>query len=168
MTARTSIDRPPAPTGTLESINVSDGGVPKLPRKEAHVGADGVAGDRQRALHFHGGPSRAVSLYSLERLQALRAEGHPIDPGTTGENLTLSGLPWERIQTGVRLAIGDLLLEVTKPAHPCKTIAGSFARGEFQRISEKVHPGWSRFYARVLREGEVHVGDAVVLVEAAS
>jgi MOSC domain-containing protein YiiM len=163
VTPGAAADRDQSPDGRVESINVSDGGVPKLPRLAAHVGAAGVAGDRQRDLHFHGGPTRAVSIYSLERLQALRAEGHPIGPGTAGENLTLAGLPWERIQTGVRLAIGDVLLEVTKPAHPCKTIAGSFANGEFKRISEKVHPGWSRFYARVLREGDVHVGDPVAL-----
>jgi MOSC domain-containing protein YiiM len=155
------------PTGTVESINVSDGGVPKRPRPAAHVGVGGVQDDRQREQHIHGGPSRAVSIYSLERLQALRVEGHPIAPGTTGENLTLAGLPWERIQPGVRLAIGDVLLEVTSPAHPCKTIARSFSGGDFKRISDKLHPGWSRFYARVLREGDVHVGDRVSLVTAA-
>lgn len=28
------------------------------------------------------------------------------------------------------------------------------------RVAEKVNPGWSRVYARVLREGVIHVGDA--------
>jgi MOSC domain-containing protein YiiM len=161
---RVPVDSVAQPAGRLESINVSDGGVPKHPRAAARIGAVGVQDDLQRDLHIPGGPDRAVSIYSLERLQALRSEGHPIAPGTTGENLTLAGLPWERIQSGVRLAIGDVLLEVTKPAHPCKTIAGSFADGGFTRMSEKVHPGWSRFYARVLREGEVRVGDPVALV----
>jgi MOSC domain-containing protein YiiM len=162
-TAAVPIESVTQPTGRLESINVSNGGVPKRPRESALIRKDGVEDDRQRELRIHGGPDRAVSLYSLERLQALRAEGHPIAAGTAGENLTLAGLPWERIQPGVRLAIGEALIEVTKPAHPCKTIAGSFLDGEFARISEKVHPGWSRFYARVLREGTVRVGAPVVL-----
>ncbi len=156
----------PAPAGRVESINVSDGGVPKQSRPAARIRASGVEGDRQRRVSGHGGPDRAVTLYSLERLEALRLEGHPIGPGSTGENLTVSGLRWDQIQAGVRLAIGDVLLELTKPAPPCQTIAGSFLGGEFQRISEKLHPGWSRYCARVLREGDVRVGDPVALVAA--
>jgi MOSC domain-containing protein YiiM len=153
-------------TGRLESINVSNGGVPKRSRTAAHVGADGVEDDRQRDRRHHGGPDRAVSLYSLERLLALQAEGHPIAPGTTGENLTIAGLDWSAVGPGGRILVGDVLLEITAPAHPCKTITGSFADGNVSRMSEKVHPGWSRYYARVLREGTVRVGDAVSLAPA--
>jgi MOSC domain-containing protein YiiM len=150
-------------TGTLASINVSNGGVPKQARPSAVIGTEGVEGDRQRDRRYHGGPERAVSLYSLERLQALQAEGHPIAPGSTGENLTIAGLDWDEVRPGGRLAVGDVLLEVTRPAHPCKTIVGSFRNGDFSRLSEKVHPGWSRYYARVLRGGTVHVGEPVLL-----
>lgn len=65
------------------------------------------------------------------------------------------------MKPGVRLAIGDAVLELTRPAYPCEKIAGSFLEGEFGRVSEKVHPGWSRFYSRVLSEGVVRVGDGV-------
>jgi MOSC domain-containing protein YiiM len=136
--------------------------VPKEPRPSARVETEGVEGDRQRDRRYHGGPDRAVSLYSLERVQALQAEGHPIAPGTTGENLTIGGLDWSAVGPGGRVGVGEVLLEVTKPAHPCKTITGSFRGGDFSRISEKLHPGWSRFYARVLRVGTVRVGDPVV------
>lgn len=152
-----------ADSGTVHSINTSRGGVPKLPRPEAAVTADGLAGDRQRDRRYHGGPMRAVSLYSLERVLALQQEGHPVDVGTMGENLTVAGLDWSRVGPGVRLSVGDVLLEITKDAPPCKTIAGSFTDGGFTRASQKVHPGWSRFYARVLREGTVRVGDPVAL-----
>ena len=46
----------------------------------------------------------------------------------------------------------------------CRTIAGSFTDGAFVRISDKVHPGWSRLYARVLREGFVRDGAPVRLL----
>ena len=49
-------------TGTVHSINTSGGGVPKLPRPEASITADGLTGDRQRDRRYHGGPMRAVSL----------------------------------------------------------------------------------------------------------
>ena len=60
--------------------------------------------------------------------------------------------------------IGDVVLEITRAAPPCRTIAPSFTGGAFVRISDKVHPGWSRLYARVLREGFVRDGAPVRLL----
>ena len=58
--------------------------------------------------------------------------------------------------------VGDgVLLEVTGYAAPCSKIMASFAGGAFTRISQKLHPGWSRLYARVLEEGTVSEGDRV-------
>jgi MOSC domain-containing protein YiiM len=149
--------------GRVARIHVNpDGGVPKYAVGSALVTTTGVAGDRQLDLEHHGGPERAVCLFALERIEALAAEGHPIAPGTTGENLTVAGLDWAALGPGSRLAVGDdVLLEVTRPAPPCNTIAASFIGGKFVRISEKVHPGWSRLYARVLREGLVREQDPV-------
>jgi MOSC domain-containing protein YiiM len=152
------------PRGLLVSINRSDGGVPKLPVDEAEVTAAGVEGDRQRDTHFHGGPDRAVSVFSLEHIRALQGEGHPIDVGTTGENLTVSGLDWDQVMPGASLRVGDVVLEVTNYAHPCANIAGSFADRSFVRMSQKKHPGWSRVYARVLRPGRLRVGETVEIV----
>jgi MOSC domain-containing protein YiiM len=123
-----------------------------------------VAGDRQRHLEFHGGPDRAVSVYSLDRIAQLRAEGHPISAGTTGENVTLSGLDWEDVVPGARLRLGSVLIEITAYASPCKTIRRSFVGGEMTRISQRINPGWSRVYARVLEEGPLRVGDRAEIV----
>lgn len=152
--------------GILRAINVSDGGVPKLPRQSCEVRSEGLAGDRQRDLRHHGGPSRAVSLYALERIEALRAEGHPIAAGTIGENLTLSGVPWEAMVPGTRVEVGGATLEMTGYAAPCRNIAGSFRDGAFERVSQKKHPGWSRLYAAVLKEGLLRVGDPVRIIKA--
>ena len=149
---------------TIVSLNRSNGGVPKLPVDEAWAGTGGLEGDRQRNRKFHGGPQRALCLYSAERIEALRAEGHPIAPGTTGENVTVSGLDWERMAPGARLRVGGALVEVTSFTSPCQNIAGSFLGGEFKRISQKLHPGWSRVYARVVEEGLLRVGDPVDVV----
>ena len=149
--------------GVVRSINVSDGGVPKRPRQTAVVRTTGVEGDRQRDLRFHGGPDRAVSLYSLDLIDALQAEGHPIDVGTIGENLTIAGIPWTAMVPGVRVDVGEVVLELTSYASPCRNIAGSFLDGQILRVSAKRHPGWSRVYARVLREGVIAVGDTVTI-----
>jgi len=143
------------------SINVSDGGVPKLARDICEVRRGGLEGDRQRDRENHGGTERAVSLYSMELIELLRAEGHPIAPGTIGENLTLAGLPWSEMRPGTRIEAGEVVLQLASYASPCQIIAGSFRDGRVVRISEKVHPGWSRFYARVLKEGTLRKGDGV-------
>lgn len=146
----------------LKSINVNPrGGVPKLPVPQARLEFGGVAGDKQRDRRYHGGPERAVCLFSWDRIEALRAEGHPIEPGTTGENLTIEGLDWNLITPGVRLEIGEAELEITSYTTPCTHIRASFDGENFNRIGQKQFPGWSRLYARVLKEGTVRAGDKV-------
>jgi MOSC domain-containing protein YiiM len=151
--------------GRIIQVNVNpQGGVPKHAVASAFLGREGVAGDKQRDRRHHGGPTRAVSLYAIERIEALRAEGHPIAPGTTGENLTVAGLDWDSLEVGARLSIGqEVEIEITGYAAPCENIAESFEDQEFKRMSQKLHPGWSRLYARILNEGTVSPGDAVQL-----
>lgn len=149
--------------GIVHSINVSNGGVPKLPRQWAQVRTGGLEGDRQEDQRYHGGPDRAVCLYSFELIEALQGEGHPIVPGSIGENLTIHGIDWTGVCGDAKIEIGDVLLEITRAASPCQKIGGSFRDGRFTRVSQTLHPGWSRFYARVLREGIVTTGDRVSL-----
>jgi MOSC domain-containing protein YiiM len=151
--------------GRIYSINTSAGGVPKNARDEAQLSRYGVIGDAQNDQQHHGGPERAICIYSLELIRILQQEGHPIDVGTCGENLTVEGISWEQVVPGVRIRCGDeVQLEVASFTKPCKTIKGSFIDGWFTRISQKVHPGWSRVYARVLTEGEIHRGDPVRVI----
>ena len=62
---------------------------------------------------------------------------------------------------GAQLRVGAVHLLITAYATPCEEIAGSFADGKFARISQRLHPGWSRVYARVIEGGVVRVGDGV-------
>ena len=144
------------------SINVnSAGGVPKYPVEKILLGKNNVQGDKQNDLQYHGGPSRAVCLFSLERILSLQKEGHPIQPGTTGENLTIQGLDWNLMRIGAKFQIGEVEIELTGPAPPCKTISESFNGEGFVRISEKKYPGWSRWYASVSKEGMVTINDII-------
>lgn len=146
--------------GHIFQINTSHGGVPKLAIPQAELAALGLSGDRQANTEVHGGVERAVCLYSLERILSLQEEGHAIYPGAIGENLTVTGVDWALVEPGVRLRIGgDILLEVTRYTSPCKTIASALSGGEFNRVSQKEYPGWSRVYARVILGGLIRVGD---------
>jgi MOSC domain-containing protein YiiM len=149
----------------IHQINLSQGGVPKLPVCEAKVTPLGLAGDRQANTKHHGGPERALCLYALERITALQGEGHPIFPGSTGENLTLAGLDWAQVIPGTRLLLGDeVVIEVTEYTTPCAKIAGSFANGEPDHIAQERHPGWARVYAKVLMPGRLRTGDSVYIL----
>ncbi|MDH3463904.1 MAG: MOSC domain-containing protein [Acidimicrobiia bacterium] len=149
----------------IHLINVSDGGVPKLPVDTAEVGLRGLTTDRQADTIHHGSPDQALCLYSLEVIEALGAEGHPIFPGAAGENLTISGLDWAGVTEGDRFRLGDdVVIEVTFPATPCSKNAEWFVDRNFKRMSHDLHPGSSRTYARVLQPGSVSTGDPVVAV----
>lgn len=151
--------------GRVTHVGVSQGGVPKTAVPAARVTKDGLEGDRVAHPRFHGGPDRAVCLYSQERIDALRAEGHAIFPGAIGENVTIAGLDWDRVVPGARLEVGDVLLEVTKYTTPCNTTA-PYVSGDLARYHQDHNPGWSRVYARVLREGQIHQGTTARLVDA--
>ena len=149
--------------GRIVQLSVSAGGVPKRAIPRAEVTPLGLAGDVQKHRAIHGGPARALCLFALEVIERLQAEGHPIAPGSTGENVTIAGLDWAALGPGARLALGDeVIVQVTSLTDPCTQIAGSFTGGEFRRI---VARGDSRLCASVERVGELKVGDRVVRLD---
>ena len=152
---------------TVTHINISDGGVPKLPIERAVIGTLGVEGDRQANTEHHGGPERALCLFSLEKIEALQAEGHAIVPGGAGENVTITGLDWDDVAPGTQLRLGEsVLIESTGYTAPCYKIEANFSAGDFNRINQKTNPGWSRAYAKVIEGGPLLPGDAVELLPA--
>ena len=155
-------------SGRIVQISVSPGGVPKTAVPAAQVNAQGLEGDGHRDLEHHGGPERAVCLFSLEQIRALQAEGHQVVPGALGENVTLEGVEWGQVTPGSRLQLGErVLLEITRYTAPCVNIKPLFSHGDFARVSEKRNPGWSRVYARVVTPGRIQTGDPVKLLPAA-
>ena len=149
----------------VHSINVSSGGVPKSKVESADILKKGVEGDFNRFRDGRGGNTdRAVCIFSLELIQRLKDEGHPIEIGSTGENLTIRGVEWESLSEGTHLEIGDVVLELSEPCAPCSKIGESFIGRRFDRVDHDREYGWSRWLARVLREGRVTIGDSVNIV----
>jgi len=99
------------------AANVYDGDTHVAMVAEVTVG--GVAGDAQREREFHGGPDRALCLFSMELIRTLQAEGHPIAPGQIGENLTVEGLEklHAEVQTAIRAASDEAVLSPQPPVH---------------------------------------------------
>ncbi len=105
-----------------------------------------------------------MCLFSTELIDELNEEGHNFHPGAVGENLTITGIDWSELFAGIRLSVGNSVIELTKPASPCSTIEHVFSDSRFSRISEKKNPGWSRWYARVIKEAVVFKGDVVSII----
>ena len=148
--------------GRIFQINISPGGVPKLPVETARITHLGIEGDSHRDTEHHGGPERALCVFAVERIEALRREGHPIVPGAIGENLTVEGLDWSAIAPEDLLLLGEgVLIQVTRYTSPCQNITAAFSDGNYARVSQKRHAGDSRVYCRVLRGGMIRRGDAV-------
>lgn len=139
-------------------------GLPKRPVPSARVTTKGLEGDfnEYRTRKLGGDPDSAVLVVPLETLRGLEAEGWPVKPGHLGENLTTEGVPYEAFAPGSRWRVGSVEIQVSRPCDPCTNLyllpyVGD-AKGPAFVKTMMGRRGW---YARVLREGVVRVGDAV-------
>lgn len=124
----------------------------------------GIDGDGHR-FSGHGGPDKALCLWSLELIEKLQADGHPIFAGAAGENVTVTGLDWAPIEPGTRLRLGDVEVEITSYAVPCGNQRPWFSDGKILRLSQEARPGEARLYARVLVPGTMRPGDPVEVLD---
>ena len=153
--------------GSVASVNVSPGGVPKRPIPSGWVNRLGLEADgHTEPVPIHGGVEQAISIYSTESIARVAADGHQAFPGAFGENLTLEGIELGELVAGDRLRIGSggLELQLTARAEPCQTIAHWFVERRIARIGSKQYPEDARWYARVVSEGPMATGDRVEVV----
>jgi MOSC domain-containing protein YiiM len=142
----------------LLQLNTSPGGMPKLPVARALVSKDGVAGDRQKNRKYHGGPDRAVCLFSVELYDWLRTEGIDLANGSVGENFTTRGIDLTALAPGRRLRVGQCLIEITDVRTPCR----SLHRWEPRLM--KLMKGRSGWVAKVVGAAEVAAGDPITVL----
>ncbi|CAN5903256.1 MOSC domain-containing protein [soil metagenome] len=127
---------------------------------EVPVTFGGVEGDSVCDTRHHGGRDQAVYAFAAPDYQWWSRElGCDLEPGTFGENLTISGLESSELGIGDRLDVGPVVLEVTAPRIPCGTLAARMEDPLFvKRFRWAERPG---VYCRVLTEGTVRAGDPV-------
>jgi len=147
--------------GRILQINISPGGLPKLPIQTAQVSRLGIEGDKH-LYRLHGGPQKALMLMAAEFIQALATEGFSVYYGAMGENLTVAGLPHTGWRPGQRYRAGTALIEFTEPRDPCSKLR-PYGVGIEKRIRRA--PGESGFYAAVLEDGIIQPGDTIQLVD---
>jgi MOSC domain-containing protein YiiM len=163
--------------GSVLSLNLADvrtierrgkavrTGIWKLPVEgRVRAGREGLAGDVQADRRVHGGPDMAVYSYAREDIDWWEAElGRPLEDGTFGENLTLTGVDASGAEVGERWLVGQTVLEVCAPRVPCWKLGVRMDDPRFvKRFAKALRPG---AYQRVIEEGTIGKGDAVELLE---
>jgi MOSC domain-containing protein YiiM len=129
------------------------------------LGVEGLTGDQQANRRVHGGPDKAVCVYSADHIPWWRELlGRPDwGPGAVGENFTVEGQTEDTVCLGDIYEVGTALVQVSQPRSPCRTLARRWNRPDLpKRVVETGRSGW---YLRVLREGHVQVGVTLTLVE---
>lgn len=135
-------------------------GIRKAPVERGHVGALGLAGDVVADDEHHGGLDQALYVYSSEDYAWWGGElGGVPEPGTFGENLTLSSFGSREVRIGDRFRVGPALLQVTSPRIPCAVFATRMGEPNWvKRFADARRPG---LYVRVLEPGQIAAGDPV-------
>ena len=106
----------------------------------------GIAG----CIHGRKGSKRQVLLMEREIIEKLR-----LAPGIVKENVTTQGIDLALLTEGQRLAIGEAVLEVTEPCHPCERM-DAIRLG----LQEELR-GQRGVLCRVLSAGRIKVGDSI-------
>jgi len=158
--------------GTILRVNISRGGVPKLPVARGFLAPLGIEGDAVAHPAIHGGPNQAVLLIASEVVDELSAQGWPVYYGALGENLTTQGIDHKRLRQGQQYRAGEAIIELTKPRGPCATL-DVYGPGIQKVIYDPAvkardprSPVWgmSGFYASVVQPGAISPGDPIVLL----
>lgn len=141
------------------SINISKGGIPKLPVTSIRLTVAGLEGDGHNHAK-HNTPKQAVCLQDLEKMEELNENGYGLSPGLAGENLTVENLHVNSLPLGTVLQFsGGVVLEISKVRKPCY-------------VMDAIHPqlkddavGRHGMYARVIKEGVLTSGEIIEAIK---
>jgi len=125
-----------------------------------------IDGDGQGDLAGHGGEQRAVMVYQIDSYRYWQRYFGRDDfgYGQFGENLTVDGLLDDEVCIGDRYRIGQAEFEVTQPRVTCYRVGLRLGEPELPALLVGHHrPG---FYMRVITEGHIRAGDAIVKTRA--
>lgn len=152
---------------TLVDINGQqvNTGIYKTPQSgKVWLGKTNLSGDGQADLTVHGGEFQAAYSYPVEHYayweKALGKSQLPY--GTFGENFTISGMLEDEVYVGDRFVIGEAVVEATMPRIPCFKFGHKIGKPDI--LHAFLTSGRSGFYHKVIQEGYVQAGDAIVRI----
>jgi MOSC domain-containing protein YiiM len=155
--------------GTIVPFARGEGSaIAKAPRQgPVRIGWLGLEGDEQADRVHHGGRDKALHHYPFDHYARWRqdAPDHLLlgAPGAFGENLSTEGLTEDQVCIGDRFRCGSALLEISQPRQPCWKQGHRMEWTTLPKLM--VREGRSGWYFRVVEEGKVQAGNAMVLLE---
>ncbi len=122
------------------------------------VEGTGLKGDH--AVNRRKGGKRQVTLIQAEHIEAMAGmlDIEHLDPGLLRRNIVVQGINLMSVKDQT-IQIGEVLLEVTGPCHPCSRMEENLGKGGYNTM--RGHGGWC---AKVLKSGKIKVGDSVEVV----
>ncbi|MCB9108043.1 MAG: MOSC domain-containing protein [Anaerolineales bacterium] len=121
-------------------------------------------GDKQADLSVHGGVDKAVYAYPTEHYDYWHGELPDMNLpwGMFGENLTIEGLVEAEVNIGDHFRLGSAELVATQPRLPCFKLGLKFGRDDMvKRFLASRRTG---VYFKVVREGQIQIGDELELL----
>ena len=124
----------------------------------------GVTGDEQAEKVVHGGVDKAVCLYPFEHYEYWENTlNRKMPENSFGENLTVQGMTEKDVCIGDIFQIGEVVLQITQPRQPCYKLTYIHNVPKMSFLSQD--SGFTGYYARVLKEGNLNVNDKITLIE---
>ena len=152
---------------SVKPDTVGEIGLPKMPATQVQIDIAELTGDynRYRQKKKNNAPNMAVLIISTDVFGELNKEGWPVKPGDLGENLTIANIDYGTICPGQKYSIGEVEIEISYICDPCVNLNALPYVGE-KRISEFMKTIMNRrgWYANVLKEGSISVGDLFILI----
>jgi MOSC domain-containing protein YiiM len=124
-----------------------------------------LAGDGQADLNVHGGPDKAVCVYSADHYPFWREQlGAPeCGPGWFGENFSIEGQSEQDVAVGDTYRVGTVVVQISQPRAPCSKLGRRWSRLDMPKlVLQSGRTGW---YLRVLEPGDVECGDTLTLID---
>jgi MOSC domain-containing protein YiiM len=121
-----------------------------------------IEGDARADLVVHGSKRSAVFVYQIDSYRHWQDKLHRADFTSRqfGENFTVEGPPDTGGCIGDQYRVGGALFEVTQPQVTCYRVG--IRMDEPRMAALLVAHGRPCFYFRVVQEGEVEAGEAIV------
>ncbi|KAF3034114.1 hypothetical protein E8E11_002120 [Didymella keratinophila] len=130
------------------------------------VTENGIIGD-EHAYEPHRSPDKALLHYCTshydEWSREIPASEAHFRPGAFGENIFNAEVSEQNVCIGDRMAIGEIIVEVTEPRAPCYKLNHRFeVKDMAKRTQTLFRTGW---LYRIIKPGTIAAGDAVRLLE---
>jgi MOSC domain-containing protein YiiM len=111
---------------------------------------------------------RQVHLVHAELLEELQSQGHPVEPGSIGENFTTRGIDLLALPQGAKLHLGgEAVVVVTGLRNPCAQL-DNFSTGLTSAVLDRATDGQLIRKAGVMgvveTSGDVMPGDPITVV----